>query len=42
MWIYAQNKWLEEAEKILDSLLNLGIAGVAGKSRNKGGGYNKY
>ena len=31
------NTWLEEVEKILDKLSNLGIAGVAGKSENKTG-----
>jgi len=29
------NSWLEEIEKILDKLPNLGIAGVAGKGKNK-------
>lgn len=31
------NTWLEEVEKMLDELPNLGIAGVAGKSKNKEG-----
>lgn len=31
------NTWFEEVEKILDKLPNLGIAGVAGKSKNKEG-----
>lgn len=31
------NTWLEEVKKILDKLPNLGIAGVAGKSKNKEG-----
>jgi GT2 family glycosyltransferase len=31
------NTWLEEVEKILEKLSNLGIAGVAGKSENKTG-----
>jgi len=31
------NTWLEEVEKMLDELPNLGIAGVAGKSENKKG-----
>ena len=29
------NKWLEESEKILDSLADLGIAGVAGRSESE-------
>lgn len=33
----SSNSWLEEVEKMLDSLQNLGIAGVAGKSENKKG-----
>lgn len=31
------NSWLEEVKQILDKLPNLGIAGVAGKSKNKEG-----
>ena len=30
------SKWLEEAKKMLDSIQNLGIAGVAGKKDEKG------
>ncbi len=33
----SKNTWLEEVEKVLDELPNLGIAGVAGKSKNKDG-----
>lgn len=32
----SSNSWLEEAEKILDSIHNLGIAGVAGMKAKKG------
>lgn len=32
----SSNKWLEETEKMLDSLSNLGIAGVAGKRNQEG------
>lgn len=32
----SSNKWLEETEKMLDSLSNLGIAGVAGKKNHEG------
>ncbi|KKI00364.1 family 2 glycosyl transferase [Methanosarcina sp. 1.H.T.1A.1] len=32
----SSNKWLEETEKMLDSLSNLGIAGVAGKKNHDG------
>jgi hypothetical protein len=32
----SSESWLEDAEKILDSLPNLGIAGVAGKNDKKG------
>jgi len=33
----SSNTWLEEVEKILDELSNLGIAGVAGRSKNEDG-----
>ena len=33
----SSNSWLEEVEKVLDKLPNLGIAGVAGSSENRKG-----
>jgi len=33
----SSNTWLEEVEKILNELSNLGIAGVAGRSKNEDG-----
>lgn len=41
VWL-GYNSWLEEVEKILESILDLGVAGVAGMSEQSINGMTKY